>query len=91
MKKNIVLGTSVPSQVAHDVESLVELGKYRSKSDFLYQAVVEKGALREFPGFGGPRARLHYLFEHGPEDERAAVAAEACRCTLTTFHLETTS
>jgi Arc/MetJ-type ribon-helix-helix transcriptional regulator len=42
MKKNIVLGTSVPFQVAQDVESLVDLGRYRSKSDFLYQAIVEK-------------------------------------------------
>lgn len=42
MKKNIVLGTSVPFQVARDVESLIDLGRYRSKSDFLYQAIIEK-------------------------------------------------
>ena len=42
MKKNIVLGTSVPFQVATNVENLVETGRYKSKSDFLYQAIIEK-------------------------------------------------
>ncbi|MHC1604494.1 MAG: ribbon-helix-helix domain-containing protein [Candidatus Methanofastidiosia archaeon] len=42
MRVNRTLGTSVPPEIEKQIESLVKKGFYKTKSDFLYQAVLEK-------------------------------------------------
>jgi Arc/MetJ-type ribon-helix-helix transcriptional regulator len=42
MRVNRTLGTSVPPEVEKQIEALVKKGYYKTKSDFLYQAVLEK-------------------------------------------------
>lgn len=42
MRVNRTLGTSVPPEVEKQIEGLVKKGYYKTKSDFLYQAVLEK-------------------------------------------------
>jgi len=42
MRVNRTLGTSVPPEIEKQIEVLVKKGYYKTKSDFLYQAVLEK-------------------------------------------------
>lgn len=42
VRVNRTLGTSVPPEIEKQIETLVKKGFYKTKSDFLYQAVLEK-------------------------------------------------
>ncbi|MFQ6087467.1 MAG: hypothetical protein ACE5K0_01015 [Candidatus Methanofastidiosia archaeon] len=42
MTKNRIIATIVPKRIAEKIEYLVEDGRYRSKSDFIYQAILRK-------------------------------------------------
>jgi Arc/MetJ-type ribon-helix-helix transcriptional regulator len=42
VRVNRTLGTSVPPEIEKQIEALVKKGYYKTKSDFLYQAVLEK-------------------------------------------------
>jgi len=42
LRVNRTLGTSVPPEIEKQIEMLVKKGYYKTKSDFLYQAVLEK-------------------------------------------------
>ena len=42
VRVNRTLGTSVPPEIEKQIEMLVKKGYYKTKSDFLYQAVLEK-------------------------------------------------
>ena len=42
MPRNVTLATIVPPKILEMIEELVAQGKYRSKSDFVYQSVIAK-------------------------------------------------
>ncbi|MEA1992927.1 MAG: hypothetical protein U9N35_00820 [Euryarchaeota archaeon] len=42
MRRNVTLATVAPPKIVEMIEEVVERGKYRSKSDFVYQAVIAK-------------------------------------------------
>ncbi|MFQ5892419.1 MAG: hypothetical protein ACE5HW_06465 [Candidatus Methanofastidiosia archaeon] len=42
MSQNKTIATIVPQRIVEIIESLVSEGRYRSKSDFLYQALLKK-------------------------------------------------
>ncbi len=42
MPRNVTLATIVPPKILEMIEELAVQGKYRSKSDFVYQAVIAK-------------------------------------------------
>jgi len=41
-RKNKTIGTTVAPQLVKDIEVRVEKGLYKTKSDFVHQAIIEK-------------------------------------------------
>ncbi len=41
-RKNRTIGTTVAPQVMKDIDEMVEEGFYKTRSDFVYQAILEK-------------------------------------------------
>ncbi|MCD6127011.1 MAG: hypothetical protein J7J21_01335 [Methanomicrobia archaeon] len=41
-RKNKTIGTTVAPQLVREIEELVNKGLYKTKSDFVHQAIIEK-------------------------------------------------